>query len=429
MAKRITYSYDENAYDGPFMGYAPDSGNEKLCELSRLVYANVTWAEIEPQEGVYDWDVLLVNKKLQRWKDEGKNLVLRFVCDYPGQSEHMDIPKWLYELTGDGRCYNFEYGIGYCPDYNNGIFIEKHRRVLKALGDFFEEKMSGFLSYVELGSLGHWGEWHTYYPAGVPRMPKTVVRKRYVDAYVEAFPKARLLMRRPFAERPDSFGVFNDMTGAQEDTLAWLSWIENGGDYDSTGEKAAIKAVPEIWKYAPVGGEFTSGIPMSVLLSSALPGTLALIRNSHMTFIGPKVPDIADNPELKEAADEVLKNIGYRYWISSLVIKKKLLKDNADLTVVIRNDGAAPVYFEQRLCLYIETPGETSPERYDPDCELSEIAGGMQKEVTISVPADIFKTKGVRIFAGIEGDGAGEPCICLCMKTDRNKMRYLLFES
>ena len=137
---------------------------------------------------------------------------------------HMDIPDWLYEQTKDGVFYDTSYGKGYAPEYSNPILIEKHRNAILALGRAFEEEH--MIAYVELGSLGHWGEWHMNYRQGTTRMPQESVREEYVKHYEEAFFYAKLLARRPFAETAKrKFGLFNDMAGHPQATEEWLSWI------------------------------------------------------------------------------------------------------------------------------------------------------------------------------------------------------------
>ena len=66
-----------------------------------------------------------------------------------------------------------------------------------------------------------------------------------------------ILMRRPFASAEKyGFGLYNDMTGQPEATQSWLGWINNGGEYDQTGEKNVIVPMNDFWKTAPSGGEF-----------------------------------------------------------------------------------------------------------------------------------------------------------------------------
>ncbi len=436
-SKEYSYKEDTTPLDNPYIGFAPDAGNTRLCEKYRLVYLNLLWSELEPDEGEFDWDRIENTYHLDRWRREGKNLVLRFVCDIPSKEEHMDIPGWLYDRTGDGEFYDIEYGKGYCPDYNNEDFIKAHEKAIAEIGRHFSG--DDFLVYVELGSLGHWGEWHTYYQAGIPRMPKTDVRSRYVDAYVSSFPYAKLMMRRPFAEMPKGFGVFNDMTGAAHDTFQWLKWIKEGGDYDSSGEKGGLKPVPDIWDTAPVGGEFTSDTPLSIMLTQDMESTLEMIENSHMTFIGPKIPNVVRDKDIADEADRVLSRVGYRYRVSELSLSTPFLGKETTVKLSITNDGIAPIYFAGTPCMYIELPAGADTSRYkdisdgfgldgtdaegmlrfEIPVDLKELSGGETKEYSVKLPKELLGTANVKIYAGIEGAEMGKPSILLGMDRKR----------
>lgn len=105
----------------------------------------------------------------------GKHLVLRFICDDPGDESHTDIPDWLYRETGkDGDWYDNDYGKGFAPDYSNTTMIRRHTQAVKAMGERWGS--DPLISYIELGSLGHWGEWHVNYGAGIRRLPLEEVR-------------------------------------------------------------------------------------------------------------------------------------------------------------------------------------------------------------------------------------------------------------
>lgn len=74
----------------------------------------------------------------------------------------MDIPEWLYEKTDQaGTWYDVEFGKGFSPDYNKEQFIAYHRKAVEAMGEHWGQ--DGLISYIELGDLGHWGEWHVNY--------------------------------------------------------------------------------------------------------------------------------------------------------------------------------------------------------------------------------------------------------------------------
>lgn len=115
-------------------------------------------------------------------------------------------------------------------------------------------------------------------------MPLSDTRKEYIRHFAGAFPEARLLLRRPFLEGLEwTAGVYNDMAGDPDATEEWLNWLENGGVYSQTGEHC-LTAIDSFWQKAPVGGEFTSGIPMEELLDERLEETLSLLARSHATF-------------------------------------------------------------------------------------------------------------------------------------------------
>ena len=245
---RKQFQKSKEAFGNPLMGYAPSAWHDQVSEDISLLYMDITWAELEPEEGVYDWNAIEEENQTKRWKEEGKHLILRFVCDIPGDEKHMDIPQWLYEKTGeDGTWYDGEYGKGYSPDYNNKIFIEEHEMAVKALGEHFGK--DGLISYIELGSLGHWGEWHVNYSEGITRIPKESVRNQYVLPWLEAFPGTPMLMRRPFHIAEDyGMGLYNDMAGYEESTEEWLTWRLRAG---RRGECA--------WQYAGLLGNGSIG--------------------------------------------------------------------------------------------------------------------------------------------------------------------------
>ena len=328
----------------PVMGFAPAADYREAAADNTLVYMDVTWRELEPAPGVFAFETIEKENHLDEWRAAGKHVVFRFLCDKPGDEPHRDIPDWLYEKTGDGKDYAISYGKGYSPNYANRVFMEAHAAAIAALGERYGRDT--FFSYVELGSLGHWGEWHVKYEDGLPRLPGEAVRRQYITPYLAAFPHAKILMRRPFLEaKKRNFGLFNDMAGDRDSTEDWLDWITNGGDYDQTGETGALAAMPSVWNTAPVGGEFTSRYSFAELLGPRLQETAALIRRSHTTFLGPKCPhgfSESGGAGLRDGAGEILKNLGYRLRVREAVLRR----------------GGAPVLGLARLPVY---PGRQRP--------------------------------------------------------------------
>lgn len=407
------YKESQTTFGNPLMGYARNAWYNDVSEDISLLYVDITWAELEPEEGVYAWEAIEEKNQFARWKKEGKHLVLRFVCDIPGNTEHMDIPEWLYEKSGKaGKWYDGEYGKGFAPDYENSMIISCHEQAVKALGARFGQ--DGLISYIELGSLGHWGEWHVNYGEGIQRIPGEEIREKYILPWIEAFPDAMILMRRPFAAaKKYGFGLYNDMTGHPQGTQSWFDWINNGGDYDQTGEKNAIVSMKDFWKTAPSGGEFTSFLSMEEMMDTNLSETVELIREAHTTFLGPKIPDEDYADEYKE----VLKNMGYRLWISKAEIKST--RNSSHLELTWENSGVAPLYKDWPVYVYIEDDTGKLVEKRKIPMEISSVLPREKKVTSIMLETDRLNSlleKGYRLAVGIEDPMTETPSVCFAME-------------
>ena len=406
------------------MGYAPCAWNTTVSDDVSLLYMDITWAELEPEEGQYNWESIDKENQLSRWRKEGKHIVLRFVCDVPGQEKHMDIPEWLYEkIDHEGTWYDVEFGKGFAPDYNNEEMIRYHAKAVEALGEHLGK--DGLISYIELGSLGHWGEWHVNYSAGIQRLPNEAVRKQYVVPWTGAFPDAMLLMRRPFSHASEyGMGLYNDMAGHPDETEVWLREIENGGDLSQTDEKNALISMHDFWKTAPVGGELTSSFSMEDLLETNLDQTAALIRESHTTFLGPHVA----NNQYLQGYHTVLKNMGYRLRISEAVLSNKL--KGTKLSMTWANDGTAPFYKDWPVWVYVTDENGDTIEKKQVEMKLSSILPGesVKTEICLETKKLVdLAGKKYNIRIGVEDPMTGKENLRLAMKCRYMDGRNLLW--
>ena len=413
----VYYEESKEQLFNPLIGYAPSAEDEEGHEDTNLVYIGLTWKEWEPVKGQYDTDALEEKFHIAQWKEQNKHAVLRFLCDVPGDAEHMDIPQWLYERTGDGTYYNTSYGSGYSPDYSNEFFRERHALAIQALADYFNE--DGFLAYVELGSLGHWGEWHTNTDEGVNPMPDSDVCWDYVLDYSDQFHNARLLMRRNYIMVADAdLGLYNDMTGHEGDTEEWLDWIENGGSYPTENGELEYVPVPDFWKKAPVGGEFTSSLSMEEILDSQISTTLDLVERSHMSFIGPHCPEGAEL-ELP-GAEAVRELLGYRYYISQLETQFSFSDDQLEVYLTWENAGNAPLYWDWPVMMYVYDQQGNLKYWESVDIRLSELMPGEQIVTENHIPFTDLLRKGYCIGIGITDPEEKETVELAmdCKKTD-----------
>ena len=430
-----TYTYrDENEETilyNPLIGFAPSADYSEAVGKSSLVYIDILWSEIEAEEGVYDFTKVYEENNIVRWKEEGKKAVFRFVCDMPGQDAHMDIPEWLYEKTGkDGDFYDTDYGKGYAPNYANEVLIEAHRKVICALAEEFGK--DNFFAYIELGSIGHWGEWHVKYDDDIERLPSEEICARYVDHYREAFPDTRLLMRRPFFEvKEQGLGVFNDMVGEPESTSVWLDWIEHGGSYEEPAEPHRIMAVGDVWNKAPVGGEFTSSLTWKEMLSDHWEETRKMILDSHMSFIGPKCPHEKEEECSREQREKLLELLGYKIGIGEGKCTYNKFTEKWSISLCWNNKGAAPMYYDWNVYLYLLDEQENILAKIPVDMKLTTLTGGSEIQTKTKFKLSDFgveKEKTSAIGVGIEDPMSERPAVRLNNQNSKEGSVYILWD-
>ncbi len=394
-----TYDEDPMVLRNPLMGFAPDARNPKQCAESDLVYILLRWADWEKEEGVFDIEGLEETFLIDRWKSENKHAVLRFVCDIPGDEDHLDIPEWLYEATRDGVHYDNHSGKGYSPEYANSRFLDAHRNALRHLAEYCNR--DHFVSFVQLGSLGHWGEWHARDGEDHNLMPGADTCADYLRQYSDSFINARLMTRRNYREAVSGgMGVYNDMMGAEEDTEEWLAWLREGGSQNTSGIPLTLTPVEEPGRYAPVGGEITSSIPMEEILGAKLGAMLADLTESGVTFIGPKTPRLTD-PSTAEARTAILRRIGYRICVNAFEMNYDFVHKALSVTLTWQNRGSAGFFFDWpvKLCVF---DADRKPVFWENlDLNLTDLNDGRERKTQTLIPySDAVRNEfylGVRI--------------------------------
>ena len=419
----VDFAATDEALVNPFMGNVAWADDDSPHEQPfTLVYADVTWRVLEPREGAYDFEAFEANNHIAAWRAQGKKVIFRFTMDVPGKKAHRDIPDWLYAQTGDGKAYSNSYGKGYAPNYENETLIAAHARLIAALGERYGN--DPMFAFVQLGSLGHWGEWHVY--KGLPAIPREDVRQQYVAPYLAAFPNAQLLMRRPFAVAArEGLGLFNDMAGDKKATETWLDWIENGGEYSETGERDALLAMPEGWRVGAVGGELATALHLDKLLGDSLEQTISLLSRSHASWIGPRsFVDVARNGRDQAALDRLLCAVGYRLRVSRLTVDS-LGDDAISGQITLCNDGNAPFYFDWPCALSLRRSNESARETRLA-LDITRVQPGEPITVSFTIPLAGLPAGDYTLCAAILDPETGAPGVRLAMDALENGLWYAM---
>lgn len=420
--QHLTFQTVDGPLVNPLIGWAPWATGSEILQPHTLVYADLTWRDFEPVEGQFDYAAFEQRIRLQKWRSENVRLVFRFMMDVPRSEEHIDIPDWLYEkINGDGDHYNVSYGKGFSPNYANPILIAAHQKAVEALGKAYASE--DVIAYIQMGSLGHWGEWHIKTDAGLRPMPGEAVRNQYVEHFLKAFPNTHLMLRRPFRiAKQRNLGLYNDMTGDAEATQEWLDWISNGGEYSQTGEQTALAPMPDGWKHAPIGGEQAGSVSEDDMYDVYLPETLRMLSNSHASFIGPRSPVFyAPDSRLQPGLNAVSGLLGYRFWVSKADLPVKLYKASAVTgSAALSNSGIAPIYYNWPVEFVLINQDGHVLSRLDVNARIFTILPGEQRLLQFSLPLRDLPDGLYSVGISILDPRANQPAIQLAMVPNRD---------
>ncbi len=410
----------------PFMGFSVDARGKGGQQPYTLAHANIFWKDLEPVKGRFEFEAFEREIQLARWKQEGVRLVLRVILDYPGDESHRDIPEWLYEeMDGKGSWYDVDYGRGFSPDYSHPALISNHARLIEALGERYNDNPD--IAFIQLGSIGHWGEWHTWDQSGdkIP-FPTRKVTDQYVLPYVESFPDKPLLARRPLAiAKKYGFGLFNDAFGNKESTVEeFYKWYTKG--YVSWLTKEQEPSMLNFWVNAPSGGEFADGD--RYFTDSSIKETIRQARLTHLSWIGPRGPaEEKRGGPLQMNIDRFLATIGYRYVISEASYASGI-SPGESLTVDLRvlNRGIAPFYFEWPFQLSLINEEGVTVSRYTTKIDIRKwLPGTAEEQADYPIPKGIAPGD-YTLAAAIVDPDTGRPGVQFAMDNRRADGRYPL---
>jgi hypothetical protein len=199
----------------PLKGWCSYTDAGKIYHPYAMVFRYVSWKDIEPEPGVFafeEWEKKTWNVPAA----QGRHIVFRVMADYPSQPS--GLPDWL-RAKGVTETPYTQFGGGKSPDYNHPEMVAAMERLILALGARYDTHPR--VAFLQLGILGHWGEWHTYPKDELFASDATQVQ--VVEAYKAAFPNKKIMARyaKNYPGKMDWLGYHDDYfpedTGIKED--------------------------------------------------------------------------------------------------------------------------------------------------------------------------------------------------------------------
>ena len=324
--------------DNPLKGFVPyqadDTGKNGAPTFPHsLEFQYVKAADLMSGPETFTFDAGL-EPVLEDVASRGRRLVLRVYLDYP-DTRGTGVPQYLIDAGLEMRPYK-EFGGGRSPDYEDERLVAALEALIANLGERYDGDPR--LGVVQLGLLGHWGEWHTY--PHEDWFASEAVRRRVLAAYTQAFPKTPLVARYPDAVtldypvglHDDSFAFATLPTDDPDDDWFFLTQLQAAGGGD-------------VWKTRSIGGEVRPEVQKALFdpnrNAKGMQDYAACVECAHASWLinqyvfNRKVPD-----EVRAAAVAGAKALGYRFAATAARIERS--GDDVTVKLTFANRGVVP---------------------------------------------------------------------------------------
>lgn len=400
----------------PFKGWAPPAVMPSYPQPHKLVYAGPTWKELEPVKGVIDWATFEQTYQIDMWKSQGVKFVFRLVLDFPTGTPNRDIPDWLYnDMVALGQSPGTAYqdlsgglgtgtNTGFSPNYESSYLIARHKMVLDAIADRYGTMADSPIAFIQLGSIGHWGEFHTW-PDGTGVFPSPAITNQYIQQYLDAFgtesDKMLMTIRRniPLATN-NGIGMHNDVFGLKE-SYAFPEW------YSAVGS--------QFWETAAVGGEFGYGLAGTQSSLTSGPGFDESMRElilSKTSWLGPASPaGLPLNNPLQSNMDKFLNKMGYHFVVREVSHPATIPSNALAVEVKVENKGVHAFLFNWPVELQLRNSSDMIVSRKTAAIDLRNWNTGLHDlKESFTIPQNL-PSGTYRIVIAILNPGTGAPAV------------------
>jgi hypothetical protein len=420
----VTFHETDALFRNPGQGWMvhrrlPPAGEPRFpCSVA---YFRLDWADLEPEEGKPDWRLL--DEAIAAWKARGARVAFRVMTANAHSAGYFCSPRWLF----DAGCRSFDYVRGgddptaggkriprVEPDYADPLYLEKHGTFLRELGRRYDGHPG--VEFLDIGSYGIWGEWHTPHPAPLE------VRCRIVDRYLESFRKTPLVMMSDDAETLDH--ALSRGTGFRRDGVG-SPWHEQ--NWIGSKKYAGVRGFADAWTRAPVVFEWYGDYRYLLGKDWSFDRAVQFMLDNHVTLVNDNVGEVpaAKLPELQKLA----RLAGYRFVLRE-VRHAGVADRGAALRVAMTwsNVGVGKLYRRHplRLCL-LDGPGAVAAEAEAEADARDWLPGDHAVVGVLPIPAALRPgTYGIAV--ALADPDTGKPAIALAIDAPETGRRYRVSE-
>jgi hypothetical protein len=336
------------------------------------LYLRLAWAFLESEEGVFDWTY--IDDIVEKYVPMGYKISFRISCKETGKlneavPEEVDgilyaTPYWVKQAGAKG-IDKPEFGpAAWTPDWDDPVYLEKLDNFHKAFAEKYDGKP--WVRYVDVGSIGDWGEGHTWSSTRIPPTLKEV--KTHINLYLKHYKKTQIIITddliyygKPESEQQEllDFALANGVSFRDDSPLVAGTTREHLDTWTVRSPlffEKSYKTMPTVFElehYNKVknNGDWRGKNGSEVIPELGVSGadiflnSMKIIRPTYIGFHGYLGEWLNDNPDLTVT---LLNKCGYWYFpksIHSKEYKNGLLSFHVEWT----NKGVAPAYNSYQL--------------------------------------------------------------------------------
>lgn len=307
-----------------------------------VVYVRFNWADAEPAPGEYNWKI--IDDVIAAWKSRRAAVAFRVMTCNAHSAGYYASPKWLF----DEGCKGFEYVRGgddptsggqriprIEPDYSDPIYLTRHGAFIEALGKRYDG--SPDVEFLDIGSYGIWGEWHTPHPASAE------VRKQIVNLYVRAFRRTPLVFMSDDAEILKY--ALTQGTGFRRDGVG-SPWHEQ--NWIGSKKYADVPGMADVWRKSPVVFEWFGDFDYLQSKQWSFEAAVDFMLRNHVTLINDNVGRVP--PESMPLLEKLARQAGARFVLRELTHGACVNRgEELELEMKWANVGVGRLYHSYRL--------------------------------------------------------------------------------
>jgi hypothetical protein len=338
----------------------------------------------------------------------------------PHARGYFSSPKWLF----DQGCHSYEYETSgdavqgldkekrLEPDYSDAVFLSAHGKFIAELGRRYDGNPD--IQFVDIGSYGLWGEWHTSHPVDL------TTRKKIVDMYVNAFTKTPLVMMTADSAAllyavSRGTGIRRDGVGSVWDIQSWSKSVTYTGS-----------PVNEVWKKAPVVFEwYTNYDYLGKCDHCSFDAGYQFMLDNHVTYINDNIGGVPDS--VFSRLHMLGERSGYRFVLKEISNSGTVGRGGSlAVQMVWQNTGVAPIYKNYPMELYLidSLQNVIVTKRLDLDLRTW-LPGAHSIDATMQV-AQSLKVGNYRIGVALVDSSTKRPAIRFPINApDRNGIFYV----